>query len=305
MDLGHRRKLQREIANTKRLARDPAFVTPLYGIDPSPPNPRSGVSSSSTDVQQGAPPTKRGYRHHPKPDPNTPERPYSAYVLFSNHTREQLKEQNLSFIDLSKVVGEKWQQLSREQKEEWKKRGAAPWERYKAELAAYQKTDESREYQRYLADFRAAQIAKHPQGKSATILQDTVSSTHRHTSLSSKQPQMAVSHIQQPESEGKRSKVAIKRLKREEESWSQGPSPGLRSPRVRQACESCRNKKIKCYGEQPTCRHCRELGIECYYASGRRDKRRRYELLFSLHAWHSCSSLPLGIMMGKRYALFP
>lgn len=314
MDLGHRRKLQREIANTKRLARDPAFVTPLYGIKPSPSNTAEAISSSSNDQQQGAPPTKRGYRHHPKPDQNAPERPYSAYVLFSNHIREQLKDQNLSFTDLSKVVGEQWQQLSRDQKEEWKNRRAVPWERYKAELADYHKTDEFQEYQRYSADFKAAQIAKNPQGKSGTTTQSPVSSTHRHTSFSSKQRQIAGSLTRQPESERKHSKVAIKRLKRDEESWNQGLGSGTRSPRVRQACESCRNRKIKCYGEQPTCRHCRELGLECYYANGRREQRKRYELAISLHAWHHCFHVPraqdalqfpLSLAKGKLVASFP
>ena len=275
MDLGHRRKLQREIANTKRLARDPANVTPKYRTGPPPPSTTSGIPSSSTDVKEGGPPTKRGYRHHPKPDPNAPERPYSAYVLFSNHTREQLKDLNLSFIDLSRIVGENWQRLSRDEKEEWKKKGAVPWETYKAELARYQKTDGYREYQRYLADFKAAQIAKNSQGKSDPTMQQPMYSLDGPTIFSSKHRQMAVSHTQQPEDEQKQSPVAIKRLKRDEENWHQGSGLQNRSQRARQACESCRNKKIKCYGEQPTCRHCRELGLECYYASGRRDQRQR------------------------------
>ena len=111
----------------------------------------------------------------------------------------------------------------------------------------------------------------------------------RHHSSSSKHRQMAVSPTRQPESERKHSKVAIKPLKRNEESWNQDLGSGTRPPRVRRACESCRNRKIKCYGEQPTCRHCRELGIDCYYASGRRDQRRKYGCPLSLHAWHSSS----------------
>lgn len=313
VDLGHRRKLQREIANTKRLARDPAFVTPLYGIDPPRRNARSGVSSSGTDVKQDAPPTKRGYRHHPKPDSNAPERPYSAYVLFSNHTREQLKEQNLSFVDLSKIVGEKWQKLSRDEKEEWNRRGVVPWERYKAKLGEYQKTDEFRDYQRYLAEFKAAQIAKNPQGKLDTMMQSPVSSTQRSAKSSSKHLQMAVSPTQQPESEGDHSKVAIKRLKREEESWNQGLGLGTQSPRVRQACESCRNRNIKCYGEQPACRHCRELGIKCYYPSRRGDQRRRYELLFPFRTCHYALVLLMPMVLfiftvdskDKQSAFFP
>ena len=276
MNLGHRRKIQREIANTKRLARDPAFVTPPYGIDPPLSSTLRGIPSNSTDVQQGDAPTKRGYIHHPKPDPKAPERPYSAYVLFSNHTREQLKEQNLSFSDLSKVVGGKWQQLRRDKNKEWKIKGGVLRERYKVKLAEYQKTDNFQDYQRYLAEFKATQVVKNPQRKPSTIMQNPVSSTHPATSVLSKHRQIAVSPTGQSESERKHSKVAIKRLKSDKETWNQEPGSEAGSSRVRRACESCRNRKIKCYGEQPTCRHCRELGVDCYYASGKRDQRRRY-----------------------------
>ena len=282
MDLGHRRKLQREIAKSRQQVRDPVFNNPEYGTTLSQPKTLRSVLSSSTDVQQGGPPPKRGYRHHPKSDSNAPERPYSAYVLFSNHTREQVKDQNLSFIQLSKIVGESWQQLSRDEKEEWKKKGAVPWERYKAELAEYQKTDAFRDYQRYLADFKTAQDNKNPPGKPGTVMQNPVSSTHRPNSPSSRNLQMAVSPTSQAETERKHSRVAIKRLKRDEETWDQGPGSEARPTRARQACESCRNRKIKCYGEQPTCRHCRESRIECFYRSRGRDQNRRYERLFSL-----------------------
>lgn len=282
MSLGHRRKLQREIANTKRLARDPAFVTPLYRVDPSPSNIPRDISS---EPWQGGAPTKRGYRHHPKPDPNAPERPYSAYVLFTNHTREQLKEQNLSFTDLSKTMGEKWQRLPRDQKEVWKTKSAVPWERYKARLAEYQRTDAFREYQRYLTEFEeATQVGKNPRRKSSTIMQKPVLSTHHATSLSSKPRQTAVSPTGQSGSERKHSKVAIKRLKRDEATWNKGTSSGTRSTRVRQVCESCRDRKINCYGEQPTCRHCRELGVVCYYASEKRDQSVGYASPFSMQA---------------------
>lgn len=205
-------------------------------------------------------------------------------MLFSNHTREQLKEQNISFADISKLVGEKWQQLTRDEKEEWKTKSAVPWEKYKAELADYQQTIDFRDYQRYLAEFKASQAAKKPQRRSSSTRQNLVSSTPWANRSSSKYPQMAVSFPTQSESERKDSKVANKRLKRDEETWKQGPGSGTRSSRVRQACESCRNRKIKCYGEQPTCRHCIELGVECCYASGKRDQRRRYERPFSLQA---------------------
>lgn len=115
--------------------------------------------SSSNEYQRMSAPTKRGYRHHPKPDKNSPERPYSAYVMFCNYTRDQLKEQNqnLSFTELSKKSGEKWRALSPRELEMWKQRAAVPWQKFKADVVEYKKTDQYQEYERYLADFKASQ----------------------------------------------------------------------------------------------------------------------------------------------------
>ena len=72
IELGHRRKLQREIAKT----RSPAFPTPPYQSLPG------AIGSQHTESQsQSIIPGKRGYRHHPKPDDKAPVRPYSAYVM--------------------------------------------------------------------------------------------------------------------------------------------------------------------------------------------------------------------------------
>lgn len=83
--LGHRRKLQRRIANARGIA--PGVSLPTT-VKPSledtkqdglrPEHTRPEVNSETTGV------VKRKYRRHPKPDENAPERPPSAYVLFSN-----------------------------------------------------------------------------------------------------------------------------------------------------------------------------------------------------------------------------
>lgn len=161
VDLGHRRKLQREIANTRRLANDPAFVAPLYPSLHGQGGHDMGSSLTfSKDDTHTAGQGKRSYRHHPKPDPNAPQRPYSAYVLFSNNMREELKSQGLSFTEMSRRVGERWQSLKPEEKESWKQQAALPWENYKAELAEYQQSDSYRKHAQYLADFKRAQWVK-------------------------------------------------------------------------------------------------------------------------------------------------
>jgi len=217
---------------------------------------------------------KRGYRHHPKPDKDAPERPYSAYVLFSNHTRAYLKAHNLTFTDLSKTVGERWQALSPEEKEAWKQRGAGPWDDYKEKVAVYQKTDKYKAYQKYVMEFKATQESKKSTRKQSVTQPNpaTFKTPSHYPSETSKQLHPDTSSGSQGNSDRRGSRVAIKRLKREEESWGEGEK--TRSPRIRQACEPCRRKKMKCHGEQPTCRQCKETTTECQYDRGKQNARR-------------------------------
>ncbi|KAM0418610.1 hypothetical protein ACHAPT_012413 [Fusarium lateritium] len=41
------------------------------------------------------------------------------------------------------------------------------------------------------------------------------------------------------------------------------------------ACDPCRQRKIKCSGDQPTCRHCGRLGLQCVYSQAKRIGRPR------------------------------
>lgn len=154
--LGHRRKIQRRIANTRGvssdIALDPRNTPPMERVIEEVPRlcseAKEAISARSV---------KRKYRRHPKPDENAPERPPSAYVIFSNKTREQLKGRNLTFTEIAKLVGEKWQNLSSCEKELYEKQAFTAKERYNNELAEYKKTNCYREYARYLVEFKARQ----------------------------------------------------------------------------------------------------------------------------------------------------
>lgn len=98
---------------------------------------------------------KRKYRRHPKPDENAPEKPPSAYVLFSNKVREEVKSENLSFTEIARLVGERWQKLNPAEKESFESHASALKETYNAQLSEYKKTDVYKEYSQYLADFKA------------------------------------------------------------------------------------------------------------------------------------------------------
>ena len=241
-------------------------MQPLYVLPLQP--------TAKTIEQEG--PSKRGYRHHPKPDPNAPERPYSAYVLFSNHVRDQLKVQNLTFTSLSKLVGERWQSLTPEEKEAWKQRGAGPWEGYKAKVAQYQRTPQYQEYQRYSAEFKAAEAAKKPARRDSIPYRAPAASK----ASPGDSPGTPVSPNEQsqgawPQPEPDRdTKATAKRLKREED-WSQVDK--AKSPRARQACEPCRRRKTKCSAEFPTCQQCKDNREDCHYGYVKREATKGYE----------------------------
>ncbi|KAK3328957.1 hypothetical protein B0H66DRAFT_571680 [Apodospora peruviana] len=156
--LGHRRKLQRRIANSRGVAPDASLVSPTQ---PSLEEPRLADAHRSEVLKfeprdTGNPIiTKRKYRRHPKPDENAPERPPSAYVLFSNKMREDLKGRNLSFTEIAKLVGENWQSLSPQEKEPFESQAQSLKDTYQSDLAEYKKTPEYKKYMAYLHDFKA------------------------------------------------------------------------------------------------------------------------------------------------------
>jgi len=69
--------------------------------------------------------------------------------------RELLKGNDLSFTDMAKLVGERWQLLPPGAREKYESQASTAKEKYNAQLAEYKKTDDYAIYQDYLADFKA------------------------------------------------------------------------------------------------------------------------------------------------------
>ena len=65
-----------------------------------------------------------------------------------------MKGQDLSFTEIAKTVGERWQVLILPEKESCERQAQALKERYYSDLAAYKKMPEYAKYQEYLADFK-------------------------------------------------------------------------------------------------------------------------------------------------------
>lgn len=164
VSLGHRRKLQREIATAPR----PPIQRPSE--EESLHTPRDDVSLDLSNMSKADDSAhervKRRYRRRPKADMNAPKKPLSAYVMYANHIRESLRQQNLSFADGAKVTGEQWQVLESVQKDWWKSQAAEAKEIYDAKMSGYRRTSEYREHRSYVDIFKSehlAQVAKNAQ----------------------------------------------------------------------------------------------------------------------------------------------
>ncbi|KAI5783532.1 hypothetical protein EDC01DRAFT_209581 [Geopyxis carbonaria] len=154
--LGHRRILQREIASARGIAATQALTSTQFGpVEETDTEEKSYQKSLKIEVAKVQVSTgKRKYRRHPKPDDNAPEKPPSAYVMFANRVRDELKGQNLSFTDIAKLVGERWKILAPEDKESYEFQASVAKDKYNSEFEEYKKTSHYKEYMRYLADFK-------------------------------------------------------------------------------------------------------------------------------------------------------
>jgi len=185
--LGHRRKLQRAIAESRGQPAERALLLEHgkvtmqdgYQSDESMHDTKesSGQATPAAQASTSQPSTgtKRKYRRHPKADEHAPERPPSAYVIFSNQIREELKGQDLSFTEIAKLVGERWQVLDPGVREAFEKQAASAKEKYYAQMAEYKKTTQYQEYQQYLADFKAKHATPRAEGKRSKLQSESTS----------------------------------------------------------------------------------------------------------------------------------
>lgn len=120
----------------------------------SNPDSASQQAGQSKDLLSSAWEQKRKYRRHPKPDEHAPEKPPSAYVIFSNKVREEVKGENLSFTEIARLAGERWQKLDPAQKDLFESHAAALKGTYNAQLVGYKNTGTYQQYMEYLADFK-------------------------------------------------------------------------------------------------------------------------------------------------------
>ena len=123
---GHRRVLQKEIANARGSPSSPSVDGhhQLLRQGSSTPGAGYGVTPVLTTQESFEKKTKRRYRWHPRADPNAPKKPKTAYVNFADHLRSDPSIASLSFVDIAREVGKRWQTLEPTIKQEWENRAA-------------------------------------------------------------------------------------------------------------------------------------------------------------------------------------
>ena len=291
VELGHRRRLQKEIAKIRSRSDD--FERKASSFRPVV---RSEIGLTVAGDDAIVAQRKRGYVHRPQPDSNAPERPYSAYVLFTIQMRETLKHQSLSFTEISRQIGKRWQSLRPDEKKIWTDQAAIPRKEYKADLARYQMSENYMQHRRYLKDFKATQVLKRSDLNDASgqdldlrsnrgrwlewfanpylasAASSRIASTPSASYLSASTMVVSPSPRQNPR---KRSSKRGRDASQSVDSGSPRNEKGSRLHRMNRACERCRRKKIKCSGERPTCQNCLKLQEGCTYADDEKEKEKK------------------------------
>jgi chromatin segregation and condensation protein Rec8/ScpA/Scc1 (kleisin family) len=164
---GDRRKLQRAIREYTSSSTSQREYVPDYSPLLSRWQAAFREHAEASPKSSQAARTTRLYRRHPRPDPNAPHKPKTAYVLFGEHVRQDPTLSRSSFTDIAKETGKRWRDLSYEERVNTREAPADNrLEKYKEDLECYRETEEYRNYQMYLEQFKQQQHHSESMGPS-------------------------------------------------------------------------------------------------------------------------------------------
>ncbi|KAI8456346.1 hypothetical protein BY996DRAFT_6412455 [Phakopsora pachyrhizi] len=160
---GHRRIIQRALGVNHMI---PEIKSTMPNSSHIPVSFHNGTTTSIlTETNQNLCPPEA--EHHVAtsgmlPPLNAPEKPLSAYVLFSNTVRESLKGKNLTFTEIARIVGEKWKNLDLHLRESFEGKALEAKKKWKIQMETYRMTPELdqfqyEEYRRYIERFKESQ----------------------------------------------------------------------------------------------------------------------------------------------------
>jgi hypothetical protein len=100
-------------------------------------------------------------------------------VNFADKLREDPVVSQLSFVDIAREVGRRWQDLPAQHKRGWESEAARAMQEFEAQMDEYKRTDNWRKYQKYLDHFRLQQAqAQSSTGKRPTTSRSTTDSSN-------------------------------------------------------------------------------------------------------------------------------
>ncbi|XP_057519671.1 FACT complex subunit SSRP1-like isoform X2 [Amaranthus tricolor] len=99
----------------------------------------SSKASSKKKSKDGDEEGSRKRKQKKKKDPNAPKKAMSGFMFFSQAERENTKKENpgIMFTDIAKVLGEKWRNMSAEEKEPYEAKARADKKRYNNQIGDY------------------------------------------------------------------------------------------------------------------------------------------------------------------------
>ncbi|KAF4350909.1 hypothetical protein CsatB_021651 [Cannabis sativa] len=99
----------------------------------------SKASSSKKKSKDGDEDGPKKKKQKKKKDPNAPKRALSGFMFFSQMERENVKKTNpgISFTEVGRVLGDKWNKMSVEEKEPYEAKARQDKKRYKDEISGY------------------------------------------------------------------------------------------------------------------------------------------------------------------------
>lgn len=100
-------------------------------------------------------------------DPNRPKRPLTAFMCYSGARRGQIRTEQpeLSMIEISKMIGDEWKNLSLEKKQPYHDKAGVAHEAYRIAKEKYEKTKLKRPrtaYALFMKDNRSVVASEHP-----------------------------------------------------------------------------------------------------------------------------------------------
>jgi len=116
-------------------------------------------------------------------------------VNFADKLRTEPDVSQLSFVDIAREVGRRWQDLPAAQKRGWESDAARAMQEFEAQMDEYKRTDNWRKYQRYLQEFKSqqSQQSQPPLGKRPNASRSTTDSSNNTRVFSRASPSSSMS----------------------------------------------------------------------------------------------------------------